>query len=166
SCVDGASPQLTRIRASLAAGSVAAIYMANLWPTWGSAVNVTSDVPKDATSIPVANASSFSPGDIVQIDQLDDTSYVYDGNCPWFKRPDYGPPTTGHRSQGQTVEIAAIAGNTLTLTTPIHLDFKLAFAAEVFKPADKVTRYAGLEGVYLTGGQNNQITMLGCAYCW
>src|SRR6267142_135611 len=92
----GDGPTLTKIRASLAAGSTAAIYMANLWPTYGSAVNVTADVPKDATSVPVANGSAFAAGDIVQIDQLDDTSYLFDGNCPWFKRPDYGPPTAGH----------------------------------------------------------------------
>ena len=162
----GAGPALTRLRATLPPSSVAVIYLWSGWPTYGSAVKVTADVPKDATSIPVADASTFAAGDIIQIDQLDDTSYVYDGDCPWFKRPDYGPPTTGHRSQGQTVEIASIAGNTLNLTTPIHLGFKLAFAAQVFKPTGRVTRYAGLEGVYLTGGRNNQITMLGCAYCW
>src|SRR5256712_540003 len=173
----GAGPTLTQIRASLAAGSVAAIYLANLWPTWGSAVNVTADVPKDATSIPVANASGFAAGDIIQIDQLDDTSYVYDGNCPWFKRPDYGPTTTGHRSQGQVVEIASIVGNTLNLTTPIHLGFKLGFAPQVFKPTGPpppagsseppgITKYAGLESLYVTGGQNNQISMMNCAYCW
>jgi hypothetical protein len=173
----GAGPALSKIRASLAAGSVAAIYMANLWPTYGSAVNVTADVPKDATSIPVANASGFAAGDIIQIDQLDDTSYVYDGNCPWFKRPDYGPPSTGHRSQGQVVEIASIVGNTLNLTTPIHLGFKQSFSPQVFKPTGPpppagsseppgITKYAGLENLYVTGGQNNQISMINCAYCW
>src|SRR5256885_8305652 len=65
----GDGPTLTKIRASFAAGSVAVVYMANLWPAWGSAVNVTTDVPKDATSIPVANGGAFRAGDIVQIDQ-------------------------------------------------------------------------------------------------
>ena len=173
----GDGPTLTKIRASLAAGSTAAIYMANLWPTYGSAVNVTADVPKDATSVPVANGSAFAAGDIVQIDQLDDTSYLFDGNCPWFKRPDYGPPTTGHRSQGQTAEVVSIVGNTLNLSTPIHQGFKLAFAPQVFKPSGPaapagsteppgIVKYAGLEKLYVTGGQNDQISMINCAYCW
>ena len=173
----GDGPTLTKIRASFAAGSVAVVYMANLWPTWGSAVNVTTDVPKDATSIPVANGGAFRAGDIVQIDQLDDTSYLYDGNCQWFKRPDYGPPTSGHRSQGQVVEVASITGNTLNITTPIHLGFKLGFAPQVFKPTGPqpppgsteppgIVKYAGLESLYVTGGQNNQIHMQNCAYCW
>ena len=173
----GDGPTLTKIRASLAAGSVAVIYMANLWPTYGSAVNVTADVPKDATSVPVANGSAFAAGNIVQIDQLDDTSYLFDGNCQWFKRPDYGPPTTGHRSQGQTVEVVSVVGNTLNLSTPMHQGFKLAFAPQVFKPSGPaapagsteppgIVKYAGLEKLYLTGGQNDQISIVNCAYCW
>jgi hypothetical protein len=170
----GAGPALTKIRAYLTAGSVAAIYIANLWPSYGSAVNVTADVPKDATSIPVADASSFAVGDIIQIDQLDDTSYVFYGSCPWFKRPDYGPASTGPRSQGQTVEVVSVVGNVLNINTPIHLGFKLALITQVFKPTGTngginnaaTVKYAGLEDLYLTGGQNNQITMLNCAYCW
>jgi hypothetical protein len=168
----GDGPALTKIKASLAPGSVAAIYMANLWPTWGGAVNVTADVPKDATSIPVADASSFAAGDIVQIDQTDDPSYVFYGGCPWFKRPDYGPPSTSPRSQGQIMEVVSKSGNTLTISTPIHLGFKLAFSPQVFKPTGPATpsgntvKYAGLENLYVTGGQNDQIHMLNCAYCW
>ena len=173
----GDGPTLTKIRASFAAGSVAVVYMANLWATYGSAVNVTADVPKDATSVPVANGGAFRAGDIVQIDQLDDTSFLFDGNCQWFKRPDYGPLTTGHRSQGQTVEVVSVVGNTLNLSTPIHLAFKLAFAPQVFKPNGPaapagsteppgIVKYAGLEKLYVTGGQNDQIDMINCAYCW
>jgi hypothetical protein len=168
----GAGPALTKIRAYLTAGSVSAIYMANLWPWYGSAVNVTADVPKDATSIPVADASSFAAGDIIQIDQLDDPSYVFYGSCPWFKRPDYGPASAGPRSVGQTAEVISKSGNTLVIGTPIHLGFKLAFLPQVFKPSGPATpsgntvKYAGLEDLYVTGGQNDQIHMINCAYCW
>ena len=168
----GAGPALSKIKASLAPGSVAAIYIANLWPTYGSAVNVTADVPKDATSIPVADGSVFAAGDIIQIDQLDDSSYLFYGGCPWFKRPDYGPASSGPRSQGQTVEVVSTSGNTLNIGTPIHLGFKLAFSPQVFKPNGPATpsgntvKYAGLEDLYVTGGQQNQIDMLNCAYCW
>ena len=75
------------------------------------------------------------------------------------------------------VEVASVAGNTLNLTTPIHLGFKLGFAPQVFKPIGPqpppgsseppgIVKYAGLESLYVTGGQNNQIHMQNCAYCW
>ena len=51
---------LTRLKATLPPGSVAVIYLWSGWPTYGSAVKVTADVPKDATSIPVADASAFA----------------------------------------------------------------------------------------------------------
>jgi hypothetical protein len=99
-------------------------------------------------------------------------SYLFYGGCPWFKRPDYGPASSGPRSQGQTVEVVSTSGNTLNLGTPIHLGFKLAFSPQVFKPNGPATpsgntvKYAGLEDLYVTGGQQNQIDMLNCAYCW
>ena len=191
----GAGANSTKIRLVVnPPQTVAVIYMSNLWPEYcrtpctdGSVANVTADVPKDSTTIPVDNVSRFSSGDIVQIDQLDDT-YVYDGQDarPYFKRPDYGPPppTTGHRSQGQTVRIDHIVGNVLHLENPstpmdqIYQSYKLLLQPQVFKPigppaisgsgtnqAGMVER-AGVENLYVTGGTNDQISMISCAYCW
>ncbi len=173
----GAGSTQTKIAATLASGSTAAIYMRNDNATYGSAVAITADVPKDATTITVASGSSFAAGDLVQIDQFDDTSYLFDGNNPYFKRPDYGPTTTAHRSLGQTTLIKAVNGNTLTLADPIHLGFKTAFSPEIFKPTGPpapsgstdppgVVTYAGLENLYVTGGQNDEISMQLCAFCW
>ena len=82
-------------------------------------MNVTTSLAKGATTIPVANAASFNVGDIIQIDQLDDTSYLYEGmaNNHYFKRSsmDYGPSTSAPRSMGQTVEVTGKSGNTLTI---------------------------------------------------
>jgi hypothetical protein len=174
----GAGSTQTKIMANLAPGSVAAIYMRNLIPTYGSpAVSVTADVPRGSTTIPVANGSAFSVGDVVQIDQFDDTSYLYDGNDPYFKRPDYGPPTPAHRSMGQTTMVTAVSGNRLTIADPIHLGFKQSQSPEVFKPDGPmppagsndppgILERAGLENLYVTGGQNDQIHIEDCAFCW
>ncbi|WP_049760102.1 glycosyl hydrolase family 28-related protein [Anaeromyxobacter dehalogenans] len=159
----GAGKTQTRLRAYLS--STAVIYVWRGWPTWAAAVNVTADVPKGATTIPVADASSFAVGDIVQIDQLDDPSYLFYGGVQYFKRPDYGPATSGPRSMGQTVEVTGKSGNLLTIRPQIHLGFDVAFAAQVFK-APVTVKYAGIEDLYVTGGQNNQIHMMDTAYCW
>jgi hypothetical protein len=174
----GAGSKETKIRASLKPGSVAAIYMWNRSPQYSApAVAITADVPKDATVVPVASTSGFSAGDVIQIDQLDDTSYLFDGNDPYFKRPDYGPPSSAHRSLGQTTVVTSVRDNALVIADPIHLGFKLAFQPEVFKPTGPppppgskdppgVVKYAGLENLYVTGGQNSQIDIESCAYCW
>jgi hypothetical protein len=147
-------------------------------------VNVTSDNPKGSTSITVADASAIQPGDVLQIDIVDDTSFVRiapDG--VYFKRqpstdingPGRGGTTAitdpGWRSIGQQIEVASKNGNTLTLTGPLHLDFPLARSPQVFKTAtarsgEPGTRNSGLEDLYVSGGTNNMIQMVNTAYCW
>lgn len=76
------------------------------------------------------------------------------------------------RSVAQQVEVASRSGDTLTLTGPLHLDFTVARAAQVFKtvsvdPADDLgTRFAGLEDLAVAGGTDNNISLLNTAYCW
>jgi hypothetical protein len=174
----GAGSTRTQLRAHLRAGSVAAIYVSNANPTYGApAVDVTADVPKGSTTLPVSHAASFRAGDLVQIDQLDDRSYLYDGADPYFKRPDYGPPSDGHRSMGQTALVTAVGANTLTIADPVHLTFSKALHPQVFKPDGPppppgsldppgVVERAGIEDLYVTGGQNNEIQIQQCAFCW
>jgi hypothetical protein len=268
----GAGSTQTKILATLPAGSEAAIYVRNNNPTFGTpAMAVTADVLRGATVIPVTNGGAFSVGDIVQIDQFDDTTYLYDGQDPYFKRPDYGPPDTSlgelvgtgdgsktsftatvaakmvnigslqissggkalgnnpadsgsgcsgtiaatngiasgstidyctgalvlhlatapakgafitvsygtgaHRSLGQTSMVTAVKGNNLTIADPIHLGFKLSESPQVFKPDGPppmtgstdppgIIKYAGVEDLYVTGGQNDEIHVEECAFCW
>lgn len=173
----GVDSRTTKIVAALDL-EVAAIYMRNGNPWYiNPAVDVTADLPKDTTVVPVADGSRFAVGDIVQIDQFDDTSYLFDGEDPYFKRPDYGPPTSAHRSLGQTTMITAVNGNNLTIADPIHLGFSHNMSPQVFKPDGPpppdgstdppgITKYAGLENLYVTGGRNDQINISNCAFCW
>jgi len=146
--------------------------------------NVTSDNPKGSTSITVSDASAIQAGDVLQIDMVDDTTFVRilpDG--VYFKRqpttdmngPGRGGTTAvsdpGWRSIGQQIEVASKSGNTLTLTGPLHLAFPLAQSPQVFKTAtarsgEPGTRYSGIEDLYVSGGTNNNIGFVNTAYCW
>ncbi len=157
----------TRIRAK-GSGATGAIWIWARWPTYGPAVDVTANIPKGSTSVPVASAAGFEAGDVVQIDQLDDADYVHHGGCRWFKRPDYGPSSTGPRSQGQTVEVVGKRGNVLLIGTPIHLGYRRSRSPQVFKPTSPIVKWAGVEDLYVTGtvGGQPMIYMLNAAFCW
>ncbi len=163
----GAGPNLTKLRGQQ---NDVIISIWSGWPSYGSAVNVTTNLAKGETQIPVASAASFAVGDIIQIDQLDDTSYLYAGGVPYFKRINggtgYGPASTGPRSLGQTVEVTAKNGNTLTISPQLHQAYSLSLTPQVFKPTGGYVKYAGVEDLYVTGGNPEQIMILNAAYCW
>jgi hypothetical protein len=172
----GAGSALSRIRLGSSSGETA-VRMGVYWPDYGSKVDVVGSVPKGATSITVANASDIQVGDVLQIDQLDDTSYVRIGDCAWYKRGPHpedvnGPSSPGgYRSVGQQVEVASKSGNVLGLAGPIHIAFDAAYSPQVFKTAtvrsgEPGTRYVGLEDLYVTGGNDGNISALNVAYCW
>src|SRR3954470_4056455 len=106
----GAGPDRTRLRLDAEKGPV--IFMTNLWPEYNRpAVDVTADVPKGSSAIPVADPGGFAVGDVITIDQLDDPAYVVHGGCRWMKRgPNRGDDrrpvsAAGYRAQGQIAEI-------------------------------------------------------------
>src|SRR6202023_3148889 len=144
----GAGPTLTKIQLATTAG--APVLRLGLWTDYAPAVALTADVAKGATSLTVANGSSFASGDILQIDQRDDPSYVVTGDCSWYKRNDVGVM----RSVGQTIEVASVAGNTVNLISPIHIAFRTAMQAQVVKTLLPFVKYAGVEDLYLSGGRN------------
>jgi len=126
-------------------------------------VAVTANVAKGASSLVVANASSFASGDILQLDQRDDPSYVVTGDCSWYKNQDADGAL---RSVGQTVEVASVSGNTLNLASPIHIDFRTAMRPQVTKTVDPFVKNAGIEDLYVTGGRNGMIRVIHAAYSW
>src|SRR5216684_484858 len=171
----GAGTGQTKIKLDPVAGQVPVIQIGVFWPTYNPAVNVVGGLAKGAVSIPVQNASGFAAGDIAQIDQLDDTSYVLRGDNTWYKRGPtsnvYGPASSGgYRSVGQQIEIGSISGNTLTITTPLHIKFDAAFSPQVFltnaTSIGNRVDHSGVEHLYVTGGLSGNIDMLNCAYSW
>ena len=157
----GAGPSRTKIR--LKPVEKAPVVLLGLWSKPAAPVGVTADVAKGATSITVADGSSFAAGDVLQLDQRDDPSYVVSGDCPWYKNKDADGTV---RSIAQTVEVASVAGNTLYLASPIHIDFRAAMSPQVVKIVDPFVKNAGIEDLYLTGGTSGMIRVVHAAYSW
>jgi len=138
---------------------------------FGTAYALTQSAGKETKVVTVgSNAGRFTVGDLAIIDQVDDAT-VQEGDCGYFKRVD-------KRSVSERVEIAAVdtAGGTLTLTTPLHWTFQSAspYLAQIARVTQQVTKWAGIEGIYLQGGTNpgysgqmaGGIEVSNAAYCW
>ena len=164
----GAGPQTTRLRkTSTAANPV--ILVGERWLQEAASVNLTANAAKGATSVQVTSAAGFSAGQLVVLDETTDDGYVYWGVDPaaapggaargWFTR--YNRPV------GQMLEIASVSGNSVSFTTPLHIGFDTAHVAQL-------TRYtipygaknAGVEDLYVRGGQDDNITVRLALYSW
>src|SRR4029079_6641701 len=117
----------------------------------------------------VSSASVFSAARLVGLEEPTDSSYVYWGidaaAAPggpargWFTRFD--------RPVGQMLEVAAVSGNTVTFTTPLHIAFDTAHAAQLTRYAIPYgAKEAGVEDLYVRGGQDDNITMRLALYSW
>jgi hypothetical protein len=106
---------------------------------------LTSDAPKETSTLQVADGSHFQAGDLALIDQTD-SAQVNEGDCAYFKR-------VAGRGESERVQISAVSGNTLTLTTPLHWTFKTAQAAQVAKVSQAPIEWAGIESVLVQGGR-------------
>jgi hypothetical protein len=178
----GAGPNASRIFTS---GGTPAVRIGYRF-TYGALLSVVGDVPKGSKTLTLTDASSVQVGDVLQIDQQDD-SYVWLFDGHYSKRQptsDIHGPGTGAapwtsvaipggpwRAQIQQIEVAAKSGNTLTLTDPIHLGFSAARIPQVFATVPLTstnlgTRWAGLEDVAVAGGGNDNIQMINVAYSW
>ncbi len=180
----GASMNLTKI-ILYSPNQEPAIRMGWFWPDGGKVpdpcINVVGSIPKGATTLTVANASGIKVGDVLQLDQADDPSYVFfgfgDTGGTYYKRGGYGqggklnwPPSPGGlwRSMGQQIEVTAKSGNVLTISTPTHMAFNAAFQPQVFATASGEwgTHHIGLEDLYINGGGSGNVQALNLAYGW
>src|SRR5262249_45388929 len=117
----------------------------------GNGVDLQQDAAKETTTINVgSSASNFSPGQLALLDIVDDSG-VDEGDCAYFKRVD-------HRSVEQRVEVASVdaAGGTVTVSSPLHWDFKAdgAHQAQLTPVTDTTVKYAGIEHLRIQGGTN------------
>jgi hypothetical protein len=149
-------------RTTLAVSPAGVAVMMGSWTTLGAAVPLAADAPKGSTTLTVADASAFAPGDIVRIDQLDDPAVVQGQTCPYLKRGSEG----AWRSIAQMVEIAAKSGNTLTLASPLHWTYGTSLGAELTPLGSAPTRHAGLEDLRITGAGTTAVNVQYAAYSW
>ena len=100
-------------------------------------VDVTAGLTKGSTELTVTDASSFSVGDVVLIDQIDDDDKVKTGDCQFFKRSN-----GGYRSLGQIFEIVSKSGNRLEISS-IELDPSYTTATATVRSIQRVRPYRG-----------------------
>jgi hypothetical protein len=164
----GAGPSATKLKKTTTTANPL-IVIGERWPAETVSVNLAAKAAKGATSAQLASTSRFSAGQLVLMDEVTDDSYVYWGTDPavapggagrgWFTRYD--------RPVGQMLEIATISGSTVTFTTPLHIAFDTAHAAQL-TGYDVLygAKYAGLEDLYVRGGQDDNITLALAMYSW
>jgi len=168
----------------------------NRWPKWdgNTSVNLSADAVQGASTVAVANPAGFSAGQFVLLDEDDynaaawvpvpdrggqpsgvriwasdrvvfqkhDPPEAGDDGFPeslsWFSRP--GRPLC------EIKEILSVTGNVLTFTTPIHLTYRQAQAAQLTRYVDPHVIGAGVEDLTLTGGSDGNIRFEVAAHCW
>lgn len=80
------------------------------------------------------------------------------GAGTWFARPD--------RPTAELKEIASVSGDEITFTTPIHISYRLAHAAEVSRYGQPFVKNAGIENLKLVGGDAGNLHFQWAAMSW
>ncbi len=172
----GAGPTLTHLQAPDGTGD-AVVILGQRWPQTDRSVNLTANAVKGTSSITVASASGLAPGELVLLDKVTDSSITrWSADSPpgdpsrgWFSRMD--------RPLAQIMEIASVNGNTVTFTTPFHIDFDTAHSAQLTRfvqwvggPLLPAVKDAGIEDLHVYGGeghdQGGNIRLELAAYSW
>ena len=140
--------------------------------TSSAAVALVADAVKEQSQIAIAaKNTSFIAGDFALVDQADDTSIVTAGDSGGAFSRAQG------RVLSQRVEIASVDSSTgmLTLASPLHWTFKTAQKAQITKANDTVTKWAGIEHLWVQGGKGlgeylgrkaGGVDVSNAAYCW
>jgi hypothetical protein len=117
----------------------------------------------------VSSSAGFSVGQLVLLDELTDNSYVYWGidaaaqpGRPGARlvhalRPSRRPDAGDQRDQRQQPS---------PFTTPLHIAFDTAHTAQLTRYVVAAVKHAGLEDLYVRGGQDDNITLRFAMYSW
>jgi len=140
--------------------------------TAGAGVALTADAPKGSRTISIAPGDTpFAAGDFALVDELNDDTIISPGDSNGaFARQ-------AERVLGQRVEIIAVDAvtGTLTLAGPLHWTFRESLQAQVTRGNYPVTRWAGIEHLWVQGGRGlgnwlgqraGGIDVSNAAYCW
>lgn len=163
-----------------------------------TAQNLTADAAKGSYSLSVANGSGFAAGQIVLLDELSGASWQIDrlGRGKIWASPDYrvvwqfhnpsrygddplvasaptGGPAAGwfsrpDRVTAETKEVASVNGNTITFTTPLHIDYRTSLAAQItaYSGNNAHVKNAGVENLTVIGGSDGAIRFECAGYSW
>jgi hypothetical protein len=160
--------------------------------------NLVANGAKGSYSVTVANARQFAAGQMVLLDELSGASWQPDrlGRGQIWASPDYrvvwqfhnprqgfddplvaSTPTGGDaaswfsrrdRVTSEIKEVASVNGNTITFTTPLHIDYRVSHAAQVtgYTGSDLQVKNAGVENLTVMGGSDSGIRFESAAYSW
>jgi hypothetical protein len=141
-----------------------------------SSVALAADGAKGSKTLRLARdpAPPLAAGEIVYLDQTTDTHLTH-----WSDRSPPGDPSRGwfarmDRPLTQIAEVESASGSSVTLTTPLHIDFPTTHSAELSRYGEtalvSATRASGIEELAVEGGAGGDgggnIHFFVCAYCW
>lgn len=149
----GAGHDSTRLRFNLA-GQLQSLITINGGPATADTAMLSAGGARSATSLQVADASRFQPGDWVVL-AMDDQAYT---TSAWA----YG-------SVSQTMQVQSKAGNVLTFRSPLRFGFPLANRPVIRKINPR--HHIGIECLKVqrldaTAGQSSNIVFDRAVNCW
>ena len=151
--------------------------------------NLSADAAKGTSSVTVASASGFSPGQFVLLDELSGAGWQADpaGRGQIWASPDFRVVWQRHnpaqgtddpfpdafswfsrsdRPTNEIKQIASVSGNTVTFTTPVHISYRTSHSAQLSTFPEPFTQGAGIEELKVIGGDNGNIRFHWAANCW
>jgi hypothetical protein len=155
----------------------------------GSSVPLSADAAQGSYSVQVSNATGYSVGEIVLLDEASGAGWQPDhvnaGEQIWAS-PDYrvvwamhNPPMSGDDSKAEfnyfqinsdhptneMHQITAISGNTITFDSPVTISYRVSHGAQLTPMVGGPTN-AGIEDLAVRGGDNSNIHFGWTAYAW
>ncbi len=93
------------------------------------------------------------------VDDFDASTYPYQSGSAgcWFSNCD--------RPTNEMHQISAISGNTVTFDSPLTISYRASHQATLYGMTG-LTQNAGVENLSVSYGDNGNINIYGCAYCW
>ena len=122
----------------------------------GGTISITSGYAKGATNLTLTSAATVSVGEVVKIDQVMDTSFMWSSDG------------TGVRTVTQHAIITAKNSNVITIWPPLFYGLTPANTPQVHKFTGDFTRMSGIEDlkIDLSGGADYFVMMFNDINCW
>jgi PKD repeat protein len=154
------------VLASTGGGCVITLGANSLWNNslyprqWDAGTTIVSGCTKGSTNLVLSSLPSLAVGQLLLVDENDDTSFVVDG--------------TGAtpRAMSQTVVLQAINGTTITTWPPLSIDFSTSLDARVktLGSPSYQNNFSGIEDLKIDGSGSGAATMgiemEQCYACW
>lgn len=137
--------------------------------------NVIGGFEKNSNIIEVSNPEYFKEGQIVTLDELNNsylvTNYGRIGDSGSLNQCNYaGRIEGGLRSYGETFLIKQVSANKIIINRPLYWNFKSYLMPQLYVHSERPLYYAGVENLHLKANDGVEdgsgIILANCAYCW